>query len=119
MVTRDDVFQFFERSYDTKPEYLWDKFPNYAVFRHKKNEKWYALLMDVLPEKFNLKGDEMIEVLNLKSPPELNGGLRERDVIFEAYHMNKEHWNSILLDRVNQLNDIEELIETSFDLTKE
>lgn len=42
-----------------------------------------------------------------------------REDTFEAYHMNKEHWNSILLDRVNELKDVEELIETSFDLTKE
>ncbi len=118
MVTRDDIFQFFERHYDTKPNFLWDKFPNYAVFQHKKNEKWYALVMDVLPEKFDLEGNEKIDVLNVKSPSELNGSLREREYIFEGYHMNKEHWNSIVLDRVNELEDIEELIETSFDLTK-
>lgn len=43
----------------------------------------------------------------------------ERDEIFEAYHMNKEHWNSFLLNRVDKLEDIQEFIETSFDLTKE
>ncbi len=117
MVTRDEVFQFFERHYDTKPEYLWDKFPNYAVFRHMKNEKWYALLMDVLPEKFGLKGHEKIDVLNVKSPSELNGSLREREYIYEAYHMNKEYWNSIILSQVNDMSEIEHLIEKSFELT--
>lgn len=118
-MTKDQVVHFFEMHYDTKPEYLWDKFPNYAVFRHEKNEKWYALMMDVHPEKFGLEGDEKIPVLNLKNIPEFNGGLRERDEIFEAYHMNKEHWNSFLLNRVDKLEDIQEFIETSFDLTKE
>lgn len=118
MVTRDEIFHFFEKHYNANPEYLWEKFPDYAVFRHQKNEKWYALVMDVPAEKFDLEDDEKILVLNLKSPPELNGGLRERDNIFEAYHMNKEHWNSILLNRVDDLEDIEELIEKSFELTK-
>lgn len=118
MVNREEIFQYFEEAYDTKPEYLWDKLPDYAVFRHQKNEKWYALVMDVPPEKFDLEGDEKLVVLNLKSPPELNGGLREREDIFEAYHMNKEHWNSILLNRVDDLEDIHELIEKSFELTK-
>lgn len=77
-MTTDQVVHFFEMHYDTKPEYLWDKFPNYAVFRHEKNEKWYALVMDVPAEKFDLKDDEKTLVLNLKTPPEFNGGLRTR-----------------------------------------
>lgn len=119
MVTKDQVIHFCEIHYDTNPEYLWDKFPDFAVFRHKKIEKWYALLMEVPPEIFGLEGDEKIAVLNVKSPPELNGSLRERNDIFEGYHMNKEHWNSILLDRIDTIEDIEQMIETSFDLTKD
>lgn len=70
------------------------------------------------PEKLGLEGDELIDVLNVKSPPELNGGLREREDLFSGYYMNREHWNTIVLDRVDDMKDIEGLIEKSFELTK-
>lgn len=119
MVTRDELFQQVKENYGTSPEFLWDKFPDYAALRHGNDGKWYGLVMDVPPEKLGLEGEESLDILNVKSPPELNGGLRERKDIFEGYHMDKEHWNSIVLDRVHEMKDIEELIEKSFELTKE
>lgn len=118
MVTRDELFQYVEEKYETEPEYVWEKFPDYAVLRHKNEGKWYGLVMNVPPEKFNLEGDEELDVLNVKSPPEINGSLQERKDIFEAYHMDKEHWISILLERVDQIEDLEGLIQKSFELTK-
>lgn len=119
MVTRDELFQYIEDNYEIKPEFLWDKFPDYAVLRHKNDGKWFGLVMDVLPEKFDLEGEDELDVLNVKSPPEINGSLLKRDDIFEAYHMDKEHWLSIILKRVDKIEDIEELIEKSFELTEE
>lgn len=119
LVTRDELSQYLETNYETKAEYLWDKFPDYAVFRHKNEGKWFGLVMDVLPEKFDLEGDEELDVLNVKSPPEINGSLQKREDIFEAYHMDKEHWISIVLNRVDNIEDIEGFIEKSFELTKE
>lgn len=119
MLTREDVLQYIKKTYGTEPNYLWKKFPDYAVFKHASNEKkWYGIVMNVLPEKLGLEGEEEMDVLELKSPPELNGSLKKRNDITEAYHMNKEHWISIILSQVNEIADIEQLIKTSFDLTK-
>ena len=120
MLTREDVLQYIKKTYDTEPHYLWKKFPDYAVFKHTSDEKkWYGIVMNVLPEKLGLEGEEEMDVLELKSPPELNGSLKERNDITEAYHLNKEHWISIILSQVNEITDIEQLIKTSFDLTKD
>ncbi len=57
--------------------------------------------------------------LNLKCEPNKVDFLRN---IFEdvkpGYHMNKTHWNTILLDRNMKEDDIFEMVHHSFELTK-
>lgn len=118
MLTREKLFQYIKKHYGTEPEYLWENFPDYAVFKQPSTGKWYAIVMNVLPEKVGLEGDEEIDILELKSPPEINGGLKERKEIRDAYHMNKEHWISVVLGQIEDMTDVVQLIETSFELTK-
>jgi predicted DNA-binding protein (MmcQ/YjbR family) len=47
----------------------------------------------------------------------LIGALRQFDGILPAYHMNKEHWISVILDKVDD-GQIMALIEDSFYLTQ-
>lgn len=35
-----------------------------------------------------------------------------------GYHMNKSHWNTIILDRNMQEDDIFQMVHRSFELTK-
>ncbi len=95
---REDILNYTKRKYDTDPDYPWAKFPDYAVLRHGKNNKWYGLLMNVDRNKLNIEGDGETEILNVKCDPALSGILREKNAILPAYHMNKEHWLSIVLD---------------------
>ncbi|WP_449354951.1 MmcQ/YjbR family DNA-binding protein [Virgibacillus natechei] len=118
MLTREDIFKHVKENYGTSPDYLWDKFPKYAALRHGSKGKWYGLIMNVLPEKLGLDGNEEVDVLNLKCPPEVSDGLRDGKTILPGYHMDKEHWISIVLGRIDQEGEIYNLIEQSFDLTK-
>ena len=34
-------------SWGGEPEFLWEKFPDYAVFRRQDNAKWYAVILTV------------------------------------------------------------------------
>lgn len=119
MLTRNDIFKHVNEKYGTLPDYPFKQFPNYAVLRHASSGKWYGLVMNVHPEKLGLDGKEEIDILNLKSSPELNGSLRKRRDILPAYHMNKEHWNTLVLERTDPNEDIYRLIEMSFNLTKQ
>ena len=38
--------------------------------------------------------------------------------IIPAYHMNKEHWNTIIIDEKVDEDLVKELIEQSYQLTK-
>ncbi|WP_316378062.1 MmcQ/YjbR family DNA-binding protein, partial [Enterococcus faecium] len=42
----------------------------------------------------------------LKVDPELGGILRGKEGYFPAYHMNKEHWISIDLRKIEKLDEL-------------
>ena len=57
--------------------------------------------------------------LNVKTNPEYSELLRNAyEYIIPAYHMNKEHWNTIILgDNIDE-SIVKELIDQSYELTK-
>src|SRR5699024_6960094 len=88
-----------------------------AVLRHKENNKWYGLIMEIPATKLGLQGDRLIDVLNVKCDPILIGSFRSKPGYFPAYHMNKENWISIALDGSVPADEIKSLVSMSYDLT--
>lgn len=115
---RADVLEFAKGKYNTEPEYPWASAPSYAVLRHSDNKKWYGLIMDIPKNKFGIKSEETIDVINLKCDVILAGSLIMQEGIYPAYHMNKEKWISVFLDRTVDIEQIKALIDLSFELTK-
>ena len=116
-MTRTEIEAYMVKKFNTKPAYLFKKYPQYAVFRHQNN-KWYALIMNIAKMKLGLEGKENIEILNLKCGEELNSLLKKQPNFLPAYHMNKKHWITIILDETLVKEDIYTLINLSYDLTK-
>ncbi len=109
------VIKYVNEKYNDDLEYLWEKFPNNAIFRNKNNNKWYALLL-VLPEsKLKLKSEKIIDVLNLRYTK--NENIINNQNIFEGYHMNKKNWITIKLDGSVNLNKIYKLIDNSYNIS--
>ncbi|MBQ1369186.1 MAG: hypothetical protein IIY45_14050 [Firmicutes bacterium] len=54
---REKVYGYVKKKYDSEPEYLWRRFPDYAIFRHEDNRKWYGIIMDVPREKLGICGE--------------------------------------------------------------
>lgn len=55
--------------------------------------------------------------LSLKCDPELSKVLRENyDEVMEGYHLNKKHWNTIVLSGQLEWEEIQALIRHSYDL---
>lgn len=107
---REEIFNYIKEKYDVTPEYLWEDTPDAAIFRHQNNRKWFALIMKVKNEEY----------LNVKTEPNYSDLLRNAyDYIIPAYHMNKEHWNTIIISRDINQTLLYELIEQSYELTKE
>lgn len=115
---RQGLFKYAAMHLKTVPDYPWKKFPNHAILRHAQNRKWYGLVMEVAADRLGLKAAQRLDILNVKVHPEASYFLQQKSGIFPAYHMNREHWISILLDSDLSNKEIFSLLNHSFDLTK-
>lgn len=118
MINREEILAYVKGKFDTEPDYPWVKHPDYAVLRHKWAGKWYGVIMNVPRVKLGLSGEGRVDIINLKGNPELNSLLRSQQGILPAYHMNKEHWITIVLDSPFPKDEIFNLINSSYSLTK-
>lgn len=77
-----------------------------------------TLVFKVMGKMFALISlDEIPERANLKCDPERAIELREQyETILPGYHMNKKHWNTVVLDPSLPDELISELIDHSYDL---
>ncbi len=116
---REAVFSFAFEQYGTSPEFLWRDAPDTGILRHTDNRKWFAAIIRVKRSRLglNLSDDSLVDVLNVKCPSELIGSLRMQTGILPGYHMNKQHWISILLDGSVPLEEICGLLDMSFEQT--
>jgi len=116
-ITKQVLTHIRER-YQAEPEFLWLRLPDCAALRHRENGKWFAALMLGLPRsRLGLEGDSGVDVLNLKCDPRMIGSLVDGKRILRAYHMNKEHWISVVLDGSVLLEELAPLIDLSWQLT--
>lgn len=92
------VFAVISSEYGIQPEFLWDRYPDYAVFRRPDNGKWFAIIMAVDQSRLGLPKHGNIEILNLKADPNLVTSLLKQNGFYPAYHMNKKHWFTLCLD---------------------
>ena len=116
-MTKESFLEYCHNTYDTSPDYPFEGDFETAVFRHSGSRKWYAIVMRVSRRKFGFDDDEVIDVVNLKLPPEMFGSFGESDGVYPAYHMNKLHWVSVLLP--DSPDDVVQfLVNVSFEATK-
>ena len=101
---RKDVFEYVKKQYGTVPEYLWKESPESAVLRHK-NGKWYAV-----------EGEGTVDIINVKCEPDMVGVLIETYGFLPGYHMNKEHWITMLMDGTVSEAKILDFLDMSYDL---
>lgn len=107
MKTRKEAIQYcltFPNAYE---DYSFHD-PNWCVIRHKGNRKVFAWIFDKDGHVW----------MNVKCDPEWRDFWREAfSSVIPAYHLNKRHWNSIILDGTVPEHDIERMVAESYDLT--
>ena len=114
-VDREEIFEYVKKQYGTIPEYLWSSSPDSAVLRHH-NGKWYAVIMNVERSKLGLDGDDTVEIMDVKCDPEMTGMIIQTYGFLPGYHMNKQHWITILLDGTVGESKILDFLDMSYDL---
>jgi len=107
MTTREDAIRFcltFEEAYEDYPF----EDTNWTIMRHRGNRKMFAAI-------YERQGHIW---LNLKCEPQMTFLWRDSFAsVIPAYHMNKEHWNSVILDGTVPEDMVCQMIADSFALT--
>jgi predicted DNA-binding protein (MmcQ/YjbR family) len=76
-----------------------------------------TLVYKVAGKMFALTDINTFESINLKCDPDLAVELRERyPAVLPGYHMNKKHWNTVLVDGTISHQLIRHWIRQSYDL---
>lgn len=112
------ILDYAKEKYNSPAEYLWPKFPRNAVCRRQDNEKWFFALLSVQGSKIGLKTDEIVELVDLRAPFTQVPNLLKQPNIYPAYHMNKKHWITLILDGSTPINEIYKFIDQSYELAK-
>lgn len=109
------ITKYIIDKYNNQPEFLWEKFPRYGVFRNKNNDKWYAIIMNIDKSKIDKDTGE-VEIINIKAEESTIKTLIKNRGFYEAYHMNKKNWLTIVLDDTIRDEEIIKLIDESYNL---
>lgn len=106
MTTREEVLQYglsFPNTYQEAPFHD----PNWQLIRVKGSRKAFL---------WTYEKDGFINI-NIKVNPEWRDFWRNTyAAVIPAYHQNKEHWNTIILDGSIPADDIRRMIAESYDL---
>ena len=122
MKLRQQILDYVKSTYETEPEHLWASYPTYEVLRHtsqpgEKKARWYGVIMDVKRSSIGLTGDGYVDILDVKLQPDTIEFLRQVKGYLPAYHMNKQHWITIVLDGTVPFENICQQIDESFLVT--
>jgi len=107
------IVNYIISKYSDYPEFPWDDAN--GIFRNKKNNKWYALIMLINKNKIDNINKE-IEVINLKLTEEEIKDLIKKEGYYQAYHMNKKMWITISLDDTLTDKEIIKCIDESYEI---
>jgi len=110
------IASYLKKEFNDEPNYLWHDTPFYGVY--KVNNKWYAIIMNIPKNKLEGTSSELVEIINIKLPKELIEELLKKKGYYRAYHMNKKHWISIILNDTISNEEVLNLIKKSRELVK-
>lgn len=111
---------WIKAQFDIEGERVFHKHPEFLVFRHTRNQKWFALYMKISPEKLGLAEDaisfpkdSLLEIVNVKVNPEEREILTSQTGVYPGYHMNKKYWISLDIHKVQEPL-LKDLIQESY-----
>ena len=116
-VIYENVLRYVKERYNSTTVKPFKTNPDIKASVTIKN-KWYALFLDVEYSKLQKDSlvDSKVKIINLKHlSSEISTVINNRNV-FPAYHMNKNHWISVVLDNNIDTEYVKELIEISYNL---
>lgn len=105
------------KKYGDNPDFMWEKFDGFGVFKNTDNNKWYGIIMNITYSKLGLNDNTPVEVINVKLNKDKIQELLKQDGFYPAWHMNKKYWITITLDETLSDDKILNFIEESYSYT--
>lgn len=117
-MNRVEVEQFIQQELGgISMDHPWESNPDHTIYRHSDTRKWFALIARIPYQTLGINKPDFVDFINLKCDPDLIDDLRHEQGILPAYHMNKRHWITVLLDGSCPSQRIQSLILFSHRLT--
>lgn len=110
------VIDYVREKFEDELEFLWEKFPDCAVWRRKDSGKWYGAVMTVSERKLGLSSDKTVEIIDLRLMPELMAETVDNEKYFPGWHMNKKSWYTMILDGSVSTEELFRRIDDSYAL---
>lgn len=110
------VIRHIRATWGDEPGFLWEKFPENAVFRRQDNAKWYAAILTVQAGKLGFPDEARMEILDIRADAETMAQSLDFEHYFPGYHMNKRTWLTVRLDGSVPFGEIAPLIARSYEL---
>lgn len=105
MISHKEVEEYLLSMPNAKLDYPFGE--DVAVY--KVNDKMFALIAE---------GKDPVRI-SLKCDPQLSKVLREKYTeVMEGYHLNKKHWNTIIVSGELEWEEVQALIRHSYDLVQ-
>lgn len=118
-MTKEQLLDYIAERFSVEPDYPWERLAEGYVCRHPDNRKWFLVGMPVACRHLGIDRDGVVDVVDVKTGPLLQGAYRTHPGILPGYHMNKAHWVTIMLDGSAEDDVIRELLEVSWELTRD
>lgn len=113
----DKIYEIVKEKYNIDVEYLFSDDNVSGVLRNDK-KKWFLLYMEIEYKKLGVHKDGIANVINIKMDPKDIDELVDNINYFRAYHMNKKHWITVLLNNNIDVDDVMKLIDNSYELVR-
>ena len=115
-MNRNNFINYLQQEYICDVDYPWEKYPDYVVIRRRDNQKWFAGIFAIKGYQLGQDTNEPTDVVNLKCEPDLIPTLIRESGIYPAYHMNKQHWISVDIERYEDIEKLKMLVDMSYQL---
>jgi predicted DNA-binding protein (MmcQ/YjbR family) len=112
------LIEYVKNTYGDELEFLWQKFPDNAVWRRKDNNKWYGAILTVQGTKIGLKTNQIVEIIDLRMNPENKNEILSKENYYPGWHMNKNSWYTIVLDGSVPNDELIGCLNESYELAR-
>lgn len=116
----EGLVEYVATTYGLAPAHPFKRHPEIIGFKVPEVDKLFGIILPVdycQIDKTSSRTDQVL-VLNLKGKPEHIVERIDHDRYFTAYHMNKKHWFSLLLDAQTDWEQLTSLLAESYGLVK-